>query len=92
MKQRGRTSAFEGCSNQPLFALLRKLDAAKIHYTLGRYREETILVTMTLVGERVEVDVFDDGHMEVSRFKGSEAVLGGEQLVARIIQRELQNT
>jgi len=71
----------------PLYTLLRKLEAARIHYTLGRHREDTILVTIMLVGERVEVDVFDDGHMEVSRFSGSEDILGGRELVDEIIQR-----
>ncbi len=69
----------------PLYDLLGELEAASIHFTIGRYREETILVTLTLVGERVEVDVFEDGHMEVSGFPGSEDVVGGEELVRRII-------
>jgi hypothetical protein len=46
-----------------------------------------VLVALTLVGERVEVDVFDDGHMEVSRFPGSENIIGGEELVDEIIQK-----
>ena len=41
---------------------------------------------MTLVGERVEVDVFEDGHMEVSRFTGNEDIVGGEELVDQIIE------
>ena len=40
---------------------------------------------MTLVGERVEVDVFEDGHMEVSRFRGSEEIVGGAELVETLI-------
>ena len=43
-----------------LFSPLSEPEAAKIHFALARYRPDTILVTMTLVGERVEVDVFDD--------------------------------
>lgn len=69
-----------------LFTLLSDLEAAKIHFTLGRYRPDTVLVTITLVGERVEVDVFDDGHMEVSRFVGHENVVGGTELVAALIK------
>jgi hypothetical protein len=69
-----------------LYRLLRELELAKIHFTLGRFREETILVTLTLVGERVEVDVFEDGHLEVSRFPASEAVVGGEELVRSLIE------
>jgi hypothetical protein len=70
----------------PLYGLLRKLEDAHIHFTLARHREDTILVTLTLVGERVEVDVFDDGHMEVSRFPGSEDIVGDETLVNEIIE------
>lgn len=69
----------------PLYSLLSELEQAKIHFTLGRYRPDTVLVTLTLVGERVEIDVFDDGHMEVSRFKGHEDIVGGYELVARLI-------
>jgi hypothetical protein len=70
----------------PLYELLNRLDEAHIYYDVSRHRPETVMVTLTLVGERVEIDVFDDGHMEVSRFPGSEDVVGGEDLVARIIE------
>ena len=69
----------------PLFDLLQRLEAAKIHFTLGRYRPDTILVAMTLVGARVEVDVFEDGHMEVSRFSGTEDIVGDEKLMNELI-------
>jgi hypothetical protein len=71
----------------PLYDLLRKLEEAKIHFTLGRHREDTVMVTLTLVGERVEVDVFEDGHMEVSRFPGTEDIVGGEELVDELIKK-----
>ena len=70
----------------PLFSLLRQLEDAHIHFTLARDRDDTVRVTITLVGERVEVDVFEDGHMEVSRFSGSEDIVGGEELVHEIIK------
>ena len=72
-------------AKHPLFDLLDQLDAERYHYVLSRHRPETILVTVTLVGERLEIDVFDDGHMEVSRFKGNEAVEGGVDLVNQIL-------
>jgi hypothetical protein len=71
--------------SHPLYQLLRRLEDAKIHFTLARHRDDTVLVTLTLVGERVEVDVFEDGHMEVSRFSGSEDIVGGAELVERLI-------
>lgn len=76
--------------SHPLYELLSELEQHRIHFTLGRYRGDSVHVTLTLVGERVEVDVFDDGHMEVSRFKGSEDVLGGEDLVRQILRKEAQ--
>ena len=69
----------------PLFNLLLALDSAPIYYTLARDRPDTVRVNMTLVGERVEVDVFEDGHMEVSRFVGSEDAVGDATLVKKII-------
>jgi hypothetical protein len=44
-----------------------------------------LLVTLTLVGERVEIDVFEDGHMEVCRFTGSEDIVGGAEVVEKLI-------
>jgi hypothetical protein len=61
--------------SHPLYRLLCKLEDAHIHFTLGRHREDTVLVTLTIVGERVEVEVFEDGHMEVSRFLGTEGIV-----------------
>lgn len=71
--------------SHPLYLFLSRLEDAKIHFTIARHREDTVLVTLTLVGERVEVDVFEDGHMEVSRFPGSEAIVGGAELAERLI-------
>ena len=75
----------DGPDTHPLYELLAQLDDARIHYSLSRNRLETVLVTITMVGQRVEVDVFDDGHMEVSRFLGHEDIEGGRELVERLI-------
>ena len=55
-----------------IYRLLKQLDEAKIHYHLGRNRPETIDLTVTLVGKRLEISVFDDDHIEVSEFLGTE--------------------
>lgn len=73
----------------PLYELLRRLDKARYQYVLSRHNSDTVMVTVTFVGERVEVDVFDDGHMEVSRFLGTEDVVGGEEVIYRLIDRAL---
>jgi hypothetical protein len=72
-------------TTHPLYALLQRLDHARIHFTLGRYRSETVLVTLTVVGARIEVEVFEDGHMEVTRFAGHEDIVGDLALVEKII-------
>ena len=68
-----------------LYKLLEKLDAGKWSYALSRHRRDSILVSVSFVGERVEIDVFDDGHMEVSRFIGREDVLGGKKYIFDLI-------
>jgi hypothetical protein len=72
-----------------LYDLLQRLDEANIHYTLSRHRGEAVLVTVSFVSERVDVDVFEDGHMEVSRFLGTEDVLGGQELIYDLIERAI---
>jgi len=76
--------------NHPLFDLLKRLDETHIHYTLSRHRDETVMVTVTLVGERVEVEVFNDGHMEVARFLGTEDILGGKDIIYDLVEREMK--
>lgn len=75
--------------SHPIYDLLKKLDEAHIDYTLSRLRDDTIMVNIALVGERIEVEVFDDGHMEVSRFLGTEDVLGGQELIYDIINKNV---
>jgi len=74
--------------SHPLYRLLSALEDARIHFTLHRHRPDTVLVTMTMVGERVEVDVFEDGHIEVSRFSGNEDIVGDIDLVYSLIKAE----
>jgi hypothetical protein len=69
-----------------LYSILNKFDEARLSYTLGRHRADTILVCVTFVGLRVEVDVFNDGHMEVSCFRGDESIEGDVELISRLIE------
>ncbi|WP_175953106.1 hypothetical protein [Burkholderia sp. BCC0405] len=69
----------------PIFGLLTKLDGARVAYALSRHRPDSILVSVTVVGQRIEIDVFDDGHMEISRFLGNEDIEGGAELIDAIL-------
>ena len=73
-----------------LFEIMRILDAARLHYFLERDRPDTITLTVTFVGERVEVDVFEDDHIEISRFRGDESIEGGMELLRELIKRETE--
>ena len=57
-----------------LYSIVRLLEREIIHYRLDRHRDDTILITVTLVGERIEIDVFEDGRVQYSRFRGDEGV------------------
>jgi hypothetical protein len=83
--QAQRTRVTIPAMSHSLFQLLLALDAAPLYYALARDRPDSLRVNITLVGERIEVDVFDDGHMEVSRFVGSEDVVGDATLVEKVI-------
>ncbi|MGU7784302.1 hypothetical protein [Burkholderia sp. PU8-34] len=74
-----------GHMTHALYELLRDLDDRGLFYTLGRHRPDTILISITVPGERIEIDVFDDGHMEMSRFAGDESVIDDQHLISRAI-------
>lgn len=57
-----------------LYRVIRLLERERVHYRLDRHRDDSIMITATLVGERIEIDVFEDGHVEYSRFRGNEDV------------------
>ena len=44
------------------------------------------MITVTVVGERLEIDVFEDGHVEFSRFMGNEGVESDETLLNGLIR------
>lgn len=69
-----------------VFDLLNELEAARIHYVLSRHQPGSIMITVTLVGERLEVVVFEDEQVYVSRFRGTEAVEGGADLLKQLIR------
>jgi hypothetical protein len=71
--------------SHPLYELLQRLEDARIHFTIARNRSDTICVSVTRVSERIEIDVFEDGDMEVARFIGSEGIAGGAEMVDRLI-------
>jgi hypothetical protein len=40
-----------------------------------------VQLSVTMVGVRTEIDIFEDDHIEISRFHGDESVEGGRELL-----------
>jgi hypothetical protein len=63
-----------------LTTLLKKLEQAHIHHTLASYREDAIMVLVTVPGERWEIEFLGDGSVEVERFLSNGEISGEEAL------------
>ena len=70
-----------------LFALLRFLDEIRAPYRLHRNRPDTVRVDVTIAGQRIEIDVFEDGHLEITRFTGDESVESGTEAVEALFKQ-----
>ena len=69
-----------------IFKTINALEDAKLHFFIERTRPDTIRLSVTLVGERIEIDIFEDDHLEISRFRGDESIEGGAELLAQILE------
>ena len=70
---------------QDLFTFLNFLRNEKIFFELDYERDNAIMVTLTVVGARIEVEFFDD-HIEFSVFTGDESVEDDPDRLFRIIR------
>ena len=75
---------------EDLLAFLNVLRKEKISYQLDCVRDDAIMVTLTVVGARIEVDFFDD-HIEFSVFEGDESVEDYSDKLFRIIHERWQD-
>ncbi|SFK52866.1 hypothetical protein [Methylocapsa palsarum] len=71
-----------------IFDTIKALEAANVHFFIERTRPDTVRLSATFVGERVEIDIFEDNHLEISRFRGDESIEGGKELLMRILENE----
>jgi hypothetical protein len=68
-----------------LFDTIRMLEKANLHFSIERSRPDSVRLNVAIVGERIEIEVFEDDHLELSRFRGDESVEGGTELLERIL-------
>lgn len=71
-----------------VFDTIKALEAARVHFFIMRTRPDAITLSATFVGERMEIDIFEDDHIEISRFRGDELIEGGEELLALVLRQE----
>lgn len=69
-----------------LYEVARMLDGANLYFNIGRHRPDTFLISVTAVGARIEIDVFEDGHLEVCCFRGDEGPETGPNVLQEIIR------
>ena len=67
-----------------LTTFLKHLEIARLHYTLASHRDDTIMVLVTVPGERWEIEFFGDGSVEVERFR-SHGEIGGEESLQELL-------
>jgi hypothetical protein len=68
-----------------LLPFLNFLKERRVWFHLEQVSHDALMVTITLVGERIEVEFFDD-HVGFSRFKGDEGVERDTELLVRLIE------
>lgn len=50
-----------------LLSFLQELEKRKIYFNLEKVRD-SIMVAVTVPGQRWEIEFFDDGHIEIEKF------------------------
>lgn len=74
-----------------LVSLLQNLEQQGIAYTLAHYRDEAIMVTVAVPGERWEIEFLSDGSVEIEKFISNGGIAGEEslnELFARYSEQE----
>ncbi|HUA64334.1 MAG TPA: hypothetical protein VME24_00700 [Alphaproteobacteria bacterium] len=72
-------------STHPLYQIIARLDAAKIYFTLDRTRDETVMVLAQVPGRSYEIEVFENGQVEVEVYE-SDGEIGGPELVDELLR------
>jgi len=69
-----------------LVLFLQQLEQKEISYTLAHNRDETIMVTVAVPGERWEAEFFADGIVEIEKFVGNGEIVG-EEILSELFDR-----
>lgn len=67
-----------------LIEFLDRLEAASIWHRLDRIRD-SILIEVSVPGEKWEIEFFADGHVEVERYQ-SDGKIGGDEMLETLFR------
>jgi hypothetical protein len=68
-----------------VYRVMQTLEDAKVKFRLARDRPDTIRIDATLVGLRLEIECFEDNHVEISTFRGTEDIDGEYDYLLKIL-------
>ena len=69
-----------------LVLFLRNLKQQGISYTLAHHRDEAVMVTVAIPGERWEVEFLSDGSVDIEKFI-SNGEIAGEEVISELFAR-----
>lgn len=73
------------------FDIIARLNAARIHHTITSIRDDALLIDAAVPGERWEIEVFEDGHVEVERYR-SDGEIADEAALTELLARFPDNS
>ncbi|NUQ79907.1 MAG: hypothetical protein HUU21_40930 [Polyangiaceae bacterium] len=68
-----------------LLELLIQLEKKSIHYSLEHNRDDAIMVLVSIPGQRWEIEMFSDGHLEIEIFRSDGTIYDHEE-IAKLFQ------
>jgi hypothetical protein len=66
---------------------LNQLQQQKISYEISHHRDEAVMITVSIVGERWEIEFLENGDIEVEKFI-SNGEIKGEEALKELFERE----
>jgi hypothetical protein len=63
-----------------IYEWMSKLKEANIHFTLATFRDDALMLQISVPGERWEVEFFRDGTVEIERFRSDGKIEGANAL------------
>lgn len=63
-----------------LIQFLNQLEERKIYYRVDKIRNDSILINVTVPGQRWEIEFLADGSIEIEKFFSDGQIVGKEEL------------